>query len=121
MIQLAGVESGAAEGHIKSCKRSFAKIEVSQSRRGSLLGLVGALVEPSLHDCETSKSLRRFISFSGHISVTRTSGHAPPPPVLAVESRGRNAKTTAELVQTAAWSAGAGLVVSLQCCSAVLQ
>ena len=54
----------------------------------------------------------------GHISVTRTSGHAPPPPAAVVESRGRNAKTTAELVQTAAWSAGAGLVVSLQCCSA---
>ena len=55
----------------------------------------------------------------GHISVTRTSGHAPPPPVAAVESRGRNAKTTAELVQTAAWSAGAGLGGWFLCSAAV--
>ena len=58
----------------------------------------------------------------GHISVTRTSGHAPPPPVAAVESRGQqNAKTTAELVQTAAWSDGlgwaGGFSAVLQCCS----
>ena len=58
----------------------------------------------------------------GHISVTRTSGHAPPPPVAAVERRGRNAKTAAELVQTAACGqlGWAGLVVSLQCCSAAV-
>ena len=58
----------------------------------------------------------------GHISVTRTSGHAPPP-VAVVESRGQqNAKTTAELVQTAACGqlGWAGRVVSLQCCSAAV-